>query len=180
MHFRSKAHDSPRSKRHEPADRMPSTAWLAAQEAFSAPKPAQAEPAVVVVRKIRAPSMGLGADAATAAAVAQENLDRPARVFLVVPEPAEHVAAAPLQDSPPAAEPVPPAPRQRRRLHADKRPGPVLHITQPTPLQAAREVAPPPRGPSVSDQIASLQALMADVNVMFDHIQRARALHFLG
>jgi hypothetical protein len=194
MHFRSKAQQGHRSKHHEPADRMPSTAWLAAQAAFSAPQPVQAQPAVVVVHKSKPAAMGWGADqtdaadaadaasSASAAAGAPEYLERPARVFLVAPAPAGDSAAAPLQDRAPAAEKAPPAValRPRRRLHADKRPGPVLHITQPTPERAARDVSAAPRGPTIGEQIASLQAMVAEVNTVLEHIQRARGLQFLA
>lgn len=216
MHFRSKApaaYPSHRPTRQDTAARVPSTAWLAAQEAFSALPPVTAEPAVVTVRKTWNPS----GDADTGAASAAETplrSDRPARVFLVASEtspitrpitrpttspstdattgPAaaaaprlavvpQGEAAGPEQALAPAAE-ARRAQRPRRRRHADQLPGPVVLITQPRPEQAQRPLAPQaPQLPSLStaEQLQALKAAMAQLNAVFDDIQRASALRFL-
>ena len=206
MHFRNKApaaYPNRRPTRHDTAARVPSTAWLAAQEAFSAPPPAQAEPAVVTVRRAWNPAHNSHATAAAGPGETPSHPERPARVFLVAsdnnpapnpaPSPAAETGAAPLlavvrragTDAGAPVQPTTPRPaerraqRQRRRLHADKLPGPVRLITQPMQAQAARPQAPPAPGPSAGEQLRALKAAMAELKAVFDAIQRARALRFL-
>jgi hypothetical protein len=184
MHFRSKAPAAPGrhpSRRRDPADRVPSTAWLAAQEAFSAPRSTPLDqPAVVVVRKPRAPvppAVPGEAHASTASAVPGPVAvhEKPVRVFRVVtvpvptPAPAEAAPVAPAAAV--AAPVVAAAPRRRRRSVApDKQPGPVLRIVQP-PAPAV------PAAPRMSprEELASLRRLMARLDEVLRDIQQARA-----
>jgi len=187
MHFRSKeqaarARQTSNPREHKP--RMPSTAWLAAQDAFSAPRPVPAaEPALVVVRRGRAPEpelQGLASPAATQPVLA----DRPARVFRVVTAPAADAGPAlpppELPLAPAAAPAVATQARRRRRVDLDKRPGPVQHIVHATRAPVESVVAAPVRSLSPGEEIAALQAMMARLNAVFDEIGAARAFHFLA
>lgn len=222
MHFRSKAQAAPqdhRPHRRTASERVPSTAWLAAQAAFSAPEPAEAEAALVNVRAFVVPAV---AALATPRLATDTPLrpERPARVFLVPsdtpsategnaddgskPPPAAGAqqTAETTAEIPPATAPGgpdtqaqpaahKPTPRPRRRVHADKLPGPVLHITRPQQTQAQAPARAPARAAaqdplpaalgsmSAGEQIHTLQALMAPVHAVFDDILKARALHFV-
>ena len=194
MHIRSKAqaaHQRPMSNprdRANGADRAPSTAWLAAQEAFSAPRPAAEEPALVVLRRGRSPELVLHVDASSAATTSLPA-DRPVRVFRVVSltaplavvagPAAEAGFAAPRPVAPKAVWSAP-APRGRRRVDADRHPGPVRHILQsrPVPMESAPEA--PGRSMSPNEEIAALRAMMARLDALFGAIGRARAFRFLA
>lgn len=199
MHFRSKAPAAPGrhpSRRRDPADRVPSTAWLAAQEAFSAPRPtpqdAPAGPAVVVVRKARAPVPPAGpgevpdgrpAPAPTPALGPAAALEKPVRVFRVVtvpvpvPAPADVVVPAlPVAAAPAAAAATAPTRRRRRASVApEKQPGPVLRIVQPVvpPVPAVPRLTP-------AEELASLRQLMARLEEVLRDIQQARAWRCAG
>lgn len=174
------------AKPRDRADGPPSTAWLAAQEAFSAPRPAAVEPALVVVRKGRAPELVSQADVPSAIAVTVAAVERPARVFRVVAEAAFGTAAAVDTALVDAAGAMPeartaasaaPARRRKRRLDLHKHPGPVTHILQ---LAAApTESETPPHSLSPGEEIAAMQAAMSHVDAVFDEISRARAFRFV-
>ena len=195
MHIRSKAqsvHHRPNAQprdRADRSDRAPSTAWLAAQEAFSAPRPVAAEPALVVVRKGRAseaePPLYVASSAAPVPA------ERPARVFRVVGAATAVSATAssagaaetnPLASpafAPQAATAVR-ARQRRRRVDVHKDPGPVLHIVQ-APRVASQPAADPAQaGMSRGEEIAALQALMKQLDEVFAAISQARAFRLPG
>ena len=195
MHIRSKAqsvHHRPNAQprdRADRSDRAPSTAWLAAQEAFSAPRPVAAEPALVVVRKGRASEAEPLADVAPSAA--PEPAERAARVFRVVGAATALAATASsagtAETSPlaaPAAAPLtatPARPRQRRRrVDVHKDPGPVLHIVQAPHVATQRAADPAQAGMSRGEEIVALQALMKQLDEVFDAISQARAFRLPG
>ena len=192
MHIRSKAQSvnhrptaqprerADRTDRTDRTDRAPSSAWLAAQEAFSAPRPVAAEPALVVVRKGRATEAEPSADAACGAAPAPA--ERPARVFRVVGAAtglsAKASSASAAETSPRG---VPARARQRRRrVDVHKDPGPVLHILQAPRVAAQRAAEPPQTGMSPGEEIAALQVLMRQLDEVFGAISQARAFHLPG
>lgn len=139
MHFRNKqqaANPSHRPKRSDSGARVPSTAWLAAQAAFSREEPATAEPAAqdaaeVGVRRSWSPtvlaSAGASASASTTTALSAFSgmparvltpadavlpPGKPARVFLVVPDVAATATAAAAHALAGAEPGNPPSPRE--------------------------------------------------------------------
>lgn len=191
MHFRSKGQGSTRfepSGRHPTADRAPSTAWLAAQEAFSAPKPVPIEHVVVVERKeslLPAPTPSLEPPATVATPVPAAKA---ARVFRVVSQAADagvqpEVSDVQTDETSQAraalATSAAPAVRQRvRRLHPSRQPGPVMHIVQAERPSTARAEAPPTRHLSHREQAGVLQVLMGELAAVLDDAVRARAFRF--
>ncbi len=201
MQFRTKlqaANDRHMPKHRDRADRPPSTAWLAAQEAFSAPRPVAAEPALVVLRKGRAaePARPAGAKPTVAAEArrgerpveppaerpAEQPVERPARVFRVVTAAADVVLTSGPGTTPLAASsaaPGPTLPRRKRRVDVLKHPGPVRHIVQALPARAVMAAEPPPLSLSSGEAIARLWAEMAGLDAVFSEIHRARSFRFV-
>lgn len=184
MQFRSKGPAT--TGRHSPrrppaADRPPSTAWLAAQEAFSAPKPTAASLPVVVVRRARAQepldAAGSRAEAPTPAAQM-----RPARVFRVVGGTAFEAgpdAAAPAEAMAPSASETSPSPRRKRRADTGRRPGPVKIIVEAPSAQVQGPVEAPAGPVSHQAQLETLAAMMGALDAVLGEIAHARGRVFL-
>lgn len=173
------------STRPAPPAASRSAAWLEGERLFQAPPVRPVEPAVPVVVKIRR-SRRTGLPDVVETPPGDEAAEgspgwKGPRVFRV--EPASNELQPPPEDPPavtePAAEalalePLPPVPR-RRRVGADRRPGPVIvRVFQPEPAAAPE----PPAEPSGGRQIAALQAAMAEVGRILAEASRARALRF--
>lgn len=168
------------ARRPNPADRPPSTAWLAAQEAFSAPRPTAANSPVVVVRRASAQdlmeSTGISADGPKPVAAA-----RPARVFRVVggtAMKADPQSTSPATDTaPPPLETVPV--KRNRRASPDRRPGPVKLIVQASSTPSDSPVASPAPGKSHGEQLHVLKTMMASLDAMLSEIMTARRIRIL-
>jgi hypothetical protein len=153
----------------------PSTAWLEAQAAFSAPAatdtpaPAAGPVPVVVLRRSR-PVEALAEPSATPAPgseAADPGAARPARVFRVVsaPTPVPEGAAA-LQPRPLDAATRPQPPRPRRARRSQQAPG----------LATVISFAPPPGAvPPYREQMARLGELMRALDEALALAQQARS-----
>ena len=169
--------------RQNAADGPPSTAWLAAQQAFSEPRPASAEQPQVLVRKGRAPVVHAFAAAPAVAPAAATPMavshNKPARVFRVVSAPAVPPLAAAAEQAaasePGIAQVQADVPR-RRRTAAYKRPGPVLHIVHELPAPVPSPAAQAQQLPQ--HQLRTLVEMLARVDAVLGDIRRARSFQF--
>jgi hypothetical protein len=162
MPFRSTAQPGTQS------ETPPSSAWLAAQQAFSAHQPATAAEPVIIVRRARAFSADT-ADKAAGATPPSTVASKTARIFRITPSRAD--AAEPdLQAARQMSSELP----RKARIAIDKRPGPVLRIVHQLPTAMAEPEAPMPNG-----GMATLRAMMAEIDAIFSDIQAAQDLRFL-
>jgi hypothetical protein len=181
MHFHNKGRTNAghRERQHKPSDRPPSTAWLAAQEAFAAPRPAASNASVVVVRRASAPDLIEVAHAHVGAPTAAVPI-RPARVFRVISGPTVGTAPKPADCSAGTA-PAPldtPPPKRNRRANPERRPGPVKLIVNASVPTLRGLDAPPARGEFYGEQVDALRAMMTSLDGIFTDIMAARRLRF--
>ena len=155
----------------------PSTAWLEAQAAFSAPRPAPALAAVVTVRKGRA----LEARREGVAPASTECLAEPrrSRVFLVANSARSDAADGPGDASaqrlaPLAAGQAPATSRQRTRAARQSSKSSVVTI------QRFAAVTKSEQAMSYLDQIEHIEELMDALTSIVNDTLRARDLRFLA
>jgi hypothetical protein len=162
MPFRSTAQPGTHS------ETPPSSAWLAAQQAFSAHCPVTAAEPVIIVRRARALSAD-GAHEVAAATPPPKVASKTARIFRIAmarvdsAEPELHAAPSKTSELP-----------RKTRIAVDKRPGPVLRIVHQLPAVMAEPEAPMPNG-----GMARLREMMAEIDAIFSDIKAAQALRFL-
>lgn len=177
------------STSRESAPTPPSTAWAAAQQAFSHREQGPADKPVVIVRKGRVMVAAAAApDGAQTVAPRPVPADKPARVFRVaaawaVSDPAggfEDVEPA-LQADPRAAADTPRSTHntRKRRVVLEKRPGPVLSIVHALPALEAQAPVPDQVPMLPLDDVGAVIEMFASVDAILDDIKRARAFRFV-
>jgi hypothetical protein len=160
-----------------------SSAWLLAEGAFAVTqRPPPAATAVVTVRKSRVqvpPSASARLQDGAPERPSEPPSERPSdhkgsRVFRTGHASAEADATLEARASDPKAADRPSPLRKpvarKRRLAADRRPGPVLHIV----TVPVRQPVPPIEG-----QIAALRDLLSELDPILDDIRRARRFRIL-
>lgn len=173
--------DHPDSARLEAAHALPSTAWLAAQQAFSERQRAPADQPVVIVRKGRVVALS-AAQAAEPQAATLAPAGKPARVFRIVSASAASNPAMQAEPSEPAWQGA--AARggdmpRKKRVAIDRRPGPVLRIVHQLPAMDAGPGIPDEASTMPKYRVSELFEMLAGVDAILDDIRFARSLQFV-
>ncbi len=182
MQFRSTAkagmhsdfhHRAPQEvARSTPNSAPPSTAWLAAQQAFLSHRPAPAAEPVVTVRRGRALALAVpSADEAQAATPAPEMANKPARIFRITSAVADSNAALQARSAQPSLQTGFDLSRQGR-IASNKRPGPVLRIVPAAPAVAE------PEAQTQKESVGALREMLAEIDAILEDIKAARAFRF--
>ena len=161
--------------------RPTSAARLAAEAAFTAPHfhPLPTSQAQITVRRTRVGALVMqppadGSTPVTGSDANSQRAKRP-RVFRVDPQhPAAAAASVPPQrpqETPPADRSATASKTRKRRVTADKQPGPISHVVHTLPIQAK----PTPFEP----QLHTLIPKLASVMPILESIERTQSFWFI-